>query len=92
MYMQWVSTGDGGGYSNLVVFRFISNMAAPRSRTLQPRIMDLYPGCGAIETLLVSGHRISLRYPNLLQRAKSVDGTPDCSHFEVLLLGDKPTC
>lgn len=51
--------------------------------------MDLYTGFGSVETLLVPGYGILIRYSDLLQRAQSLDCPPNSAHIEILLLGSK---
>lgn len=85
--MSWVSTGSSLIHLDLVVLLLVPHMAAARPRPLQPRAVDLHPGPGPVEALLLPRHGVPLRHADLLQREAGLHRLADRSHAEVLLLG-----
>lgn len=62
-------------------------MAAPGPCALQSGAVDLHARAGAIEALLVSGHRVPIGHANLFERPARLHRAADGPHAQVLLLG-----
>lgn len=76
----------------LALLFLVSDVAAARPRPLQSRPMDLHARQRAGASLLVPGHRIPQRHPDLQQCATCQHGSPDRAHAQVLLLGGESAC
>lgn len=70
-----------------VVLLLVPDVAAARSRPVQPGSLDLHTGARTVAPLLLSRDRVPLGHADLQQRAEGQHSPADGAHTQVLLLG-----